>query len=81
MAETLSGKKIGRGWHLGFLGRHTDLRASFTRCLENKRNKATHPSIILDYFIKYKEIIDKYQLLKKLIFNVDKKEFLKSIAR
>src|SRR5947209_5840226 len=49
-------QKCRERWHLRFRDRHTELRASFTRRMENKHSKATHPAIILDYFIKYQEI-------------------------
>ena len=81
MAFSLIDKNVGRDWHQCFLARHLELRASFSRCLENKRNKAAHSAIILDYFIRYQEIMEKYKILKMRIFNVDEKGFIAGYAR
>ena len=81
MAATLVDQVIGKHWHSRFLERYEELYALFARCIENKRNKAAHPAIILDFFMKYQEIMTKYQLPKELIFNIDEKGFLKRIVR
>src|SRR5436190_500463 len=48
--------------------------------LENKCGHANNPATIVDYFQQLIIIIKKYNISQQLIFNVDKKGFLKNYA-
>src|SRR4051812_8824602 len=49
--------------------------------MKNKRAKAANSDSILNYFIKFQSVVEKYNISAHRIFNIDEKEFMKSVTK
>ena len=72
--------KLGRNWGLAFMSHHPGLKSRYSRTLDQDRYLAEDPRIIQDWFVLYASVKEKYGILDKDTYNMDKKRFMMGVA-
>ena len=62
---------LGQYWIQRFLKRHPELQTTLTRSIEHSRIKYVSEELIKNFFIKLKQLIDKWDIRPENIYNHD----------
>lgn len=68
--------KIGHNWLTSFLLRHPELKACWSRCLENARVRSTDPAAIKAWFERLHDVICEFSISSDNIYNMDETGFM-----
>jgi hypothetical protein len=71
---------LGQHWYKNFLARHPDLKAAWSRNLDQSRKDATDYTILQDWFKLYKETCATFGIADEDQYNMDEKGFMKGIG-
>jgi hypothetical protein len=72
-AGEISGQHVGESWPKRFCRRHPDLKMKKTTGLEKARAKALNHSAVNEFFDILTDVIEKYNISPKDIYNMDEK--------
>lgn len=72
-AKAISGVEIGMCWVQRFRKSHPELRAQWATGMEQCRAQALNPATTSDLYVKANELIEKYEIEAKNLYNMDEK--------
>ena len=71
---------IGGHWVNRFIKRHPELKSRYTRKLDYQRAKCEDSKLIKAWFARVQETIEKYEIMKENIYNMDETGFQMGVA-
>ena len=71
---------LGQNWYKRFLARHRDLKAAWSRSLDQSRKDATDYTILQDWFNLYQQTCTTFGISDDDQYNMDEKSFAKGIS-
>jgi hypothetical protein len=74
-SDLSQGSRVGRRWVTNFVRRHQALQTRYNRKYDYQRAKCEDPTIIRDWFRLVQNMIAKYSIHDKDIYNFDKTGF------
>lgn len=72
-ASEIHGTPVGYTWPKRFKKRHPDLKVKWATGLEECRAKSLNPTAVSEYFELLRDTIDRYDIQRKNIYNMDEK--------
>lgn len=71
---------LGQNWYKNFLARHPDLKAVWSRSLDQSRKDAVDHSVLQEWFKLYRETCATFGIPPEDRYNMDEKGFMKGIG-
>ena len=71
---------LGVNWHEGFMARHPDLRAKWSRAIDQQRAFTNNPSLIYHWFQLFSETKARYNIADEDVWNIDEKGYMMGVS-